>query len=160
MLVFTTHDSGIYDLCWYLRFMLVFVILTLATSPTAQSLGYIVVKEQHLAEAERVFAETGLRITCEGKRHLGAALGTRDFVVDYVQEKVANWKAKIGHLSSFAKSEPHAAYAALTHGLMSHWMFSLRSIEGIANLMQPVEEAIRLQLLPAITGRDALTDDE
>ena len=116
------------------------------------SKSWLVVKEQHLAEAERVFAETGLRITCEGKRHLGAALGTRDFVVDYVQEKVANWKAEIGHLSSFAKSEPHAAYAALTHGLMSHWMFSLRSIEGIAHLMQPVEDAIRLQLLPAITG--------
>ena len=74
------------------------------------SKSWLVVKEQHLAEAERVFAETGLRITCEGKRHLGAALGTRDFVVDYVQEKVANWKAEIGHLSSFAKSEPHAAY--------------------------------------------------
>ena len=56
----------------------------------------LVVKEQHLAEAERVFAETGLHIACEGKRHLGAALGTRDFVVDYVQEKVANWKAEIG----------------------------------------------------------------
>ena len=124
------------------------------------SKSWLVVKEQHLAEAERVFAETGLRITCEGKRHLGAALGTRDFVVDYVQEKVANWKAEIGHLSSFAKSEPHAAYAALTHGLMSHWMFSLCSIEGIAHLMQPMEDAIRLQLLPAITGRDALTDDE
>ena len=124
------------------------------------SKSWLVVKEQHLAEAERVFAETGLHINCEGKRHLGAALGTRDFVVDYVQEKVANWKAEIGHLSSFAKSEPHAAYAALTHGLMSHWMFSLRSIEGIAHLMQPVEDAIRLQLLPAITGRDALTDDE
>ena len=113
-----------------------------------------------MAEAERIFAETGVRITCEGKRHLGAALGTRDFVVDYVREKVANWKAEIGHLSSFAKSEPHAAYAALTHGLMCHWMFFLRSIEGIAHLMQPVEDAIRLQLLPAITGREALTDDE
>ena len=121
--------------------------------------SWLIVKEQHLAEAERIFAETGVRITCEGKRHLGAALGTRDFVVEYVREKVANWKAEIGRLSSFAKSEPHAAYAALTHGLMSHWMF-LRSIEGIAHLMQPVEDAIRLQLLPAITSREALTDDE
>ena len=122
--------------------------------------SWLIVKEQHLAEAERIFAETGVRITCEGKRHLGAALGTRDFVVEYVREKVANWKAEIGRLSSFAKSEPHAAYAALTHGLMSHWMFFLRCIEGIAHLMQPVEDAIRLQLLPAITSREALTDDE
>ena len=124
------------------------------------SMSCLVVKEQHLAEAERVFAETGLHITCEGKRHLGVAPGTRDFVVDYVQEKVAHWKAEIGHLSSFTKYEPHAAYAALTHGLIGRWMFSLRSTEGIAHLMQPVEDAIRLQLLPAITGREALTDDE
>ena len=39
-------------------------------------------------------------------------------------------------------------------------MFSLRSTENIAHLMQPVEDAIRLQLLPAITVREALTDDE
>ena len=26
MLVFTTHDAGIYDSCWYLRFMLVFTV--------------------------------------------------------------------------------------------------------------------------------------
>ena len=124
------------------------------------SKSWLIVKEQHQAEAERIFAETGVRITCEGKRHLGAALGTRDFVVEYVQEKVANWKAEIGRLSLFARSEPHAAYSALTHGLTSHWTFLLRSIKDIAHLMQPVEDAIRLQLLPAITGREALTDHE
>ena len=122
--------------------------------------SWLMVKEQHLEEAKRIFAETGIHITCEGKRHLGAALGTRNFVVEYVREKAANWKAEIGRLSSFARSEPHAAYAALTHGLMSHWSFLLRSNEGIAHLLQPVEDAIRRQLLPAITGRDAISDHE
>ena len=32
-------------------------------------------------------------------------------------------------------------------------------MRGVAHLLQPVEDAIRLQLLPAITGRAGLTDD-
>ena len=75
-------------------------------------------------------------------------------------EKATTWKDELERLSSIAKTEPHAAFSALTHGLMSHWTFLLRSIEGIANLLQPIEDAIRQQLIPAITGRKALNDDE
>ena len=39
-------------------------------------------------------------------------------------------------------------------------MFILRSLEGISHLLQPVEDAIRLQFLPTLTGRDALNDNE
>ena len=39
-------------------------------------------------------------------------------------------------------------------------MFLLRSTKGIDHIMQPLEDVIRLQLLPVITGRDALTDYE
>ena len=73
------------------------------------SKSWLIVKEQYLVEAGKIFAETGIHITCEGKRYLGAALGTRDFVMNYVMDKVANWKAEIGRLSLFARSVPQAA---------------------------------------------------
>ena len=117
-------------------------------------------KEKHLDKAERIFAGTEIHVTCEGKRYLGSALGTHNFAKEYVLEKVTTWKDKLERLSSIAKTEPHAAFSALTHGLMSHWTFLLRSIEGIANLLQPIEDALRQQLIPAITGREALNDDE
>ena len=80
--------------------------------------------------------------------------------MDYVQDKAADWKTKIGRLSLFVRSVPHAAYFAFTHGLANHGIFLLRSIKGIDDIMQPVEDVIRLQLLPALTGRKALTDHE
>ena len=122
--------------------------------------SWLIVKKEHLAKAEEAFTGTGVRITCSGKRHLGAALGTRSFVEEYVQGKVTAWTAELEQLSSFARSEPHAAFAALTHGLMSHWVFFLRTMEGIAPLLQPLEDTICLQFLPSLTGRDAPTDAE
>ena len=72
-------------------------------------------EEQHLVKTERTFAGTGFHITLEEKRHLQAALGTRNFIVEYVQEKVKKWKAEIKRLSSMARPEPHAAYTTFTH---------------------------------------------
>ena len=39
--------------------------------------SWLIVKEEHLTTAEDTFEGTGVRITCSGRRHLGAALGTR-----------------------------------------------------------------------------------
>ena len=60
----------------------------------------------------------------------------------------------------YAKSEPHAAFAALTHGLMSRWTYLLWTIEGLATLLQPLDDTIRLLFLPSLSGRDAPSDDE
>ena len=45
-------------------------------------------KDDHLSRATMLFADTGVNITTEGKRHLGAAFGLRSFVRRYVEEKV------------------------------------------------------------------------
>ena len=70
-------------------------------------------------EASTIFQGTGVSITMEGKRHLGAALGTHAFVESYVQQKVAGWVREVECLSTIATTHPQAAYAALTHGLIS-----------------------------------------
>ena len=124
------------------------------------SKSWLVVKEEHLPKAESIFAETGIHITCTGRRHLGAALGTPEFVEEYVMEKVAAWKTELERLSLIARSEPHAAFSAFTHGLTGHWMYFLRAIEGISPLMQPLEDTVRQQFLPALTGRDSPSDVE
>ncbi len=59
-----------------------------------------------------------MSITVEGKRHLGAAIGTNSFVESYVKRKVSGWVHEVERLSSIAVTQPHAAYAAFTQALM------------------------------------------
>ena len=66
-----------------------------------------------------MFEKSGVSITVEGKKHLGAAIGTNTFIENYVTNKVSGWVSETERLSQIAESQPHAAYAALTHGLMA-----------------------------------------
>ena len=111
---------------------------------------WLIVKEEHLTTAEDTFKDTGVCITYSGRRHLGAALGNRTFVEEYTHEKVLSWKSELERLALYAKSEPNAAFAALTHGLMSWWTYLLRTIEGLAPLLQPLKDTIRLLFQPSL----------
>ena len=121
---------------------------------------WLVVKPEHRTAAEAHFQGTGVNITTEGQRHLGAALGSRPFAHDFVKQKVNKWTSEIESLSDIAKVQPQAAYAVLTHGLMNEWTFLMRTIPDIDDLFLPLEEAIRYQLLPALTGRSSFSDAE
>ena len=121
---------------------------------------WLVVKAEHLSEAERIFDGTGVRVTVTGKHHLGAALGTRTFIGKYVQEKIEVWKAELNRLSLIAKSEPHAAFSAFTNGPIGHWLYFLHTIEGITPLLQPLEDCNRQDFLPALNGQSSFSDLE
>ena len=64
----------------------------------------LVVKEEYLEEAKQLFQETGVSITADGKRHLGAAISTPHFAAGYVQQKVAEWVGEVERLSYIAVS--------------------------------------------------------
>ena len=74
----------------------------------------LVVKEESATIAKDIFQGTGISITEEGKRHIGAAIGPQAFAESYVKQKVSEWVCAIKRLSSFAHTQPHAAYAAFT----------------------------------------------
>ena len=120
----------------------------------------LVVKESHLASATRFFENTNVNITTEGKTHLGAALGTQTYIKNYVQHKVDQWSLKIKQLSLFAKTQPHAAYAAFVHGMSSKWTYIARTIPNIEECLQSLEHVIRVHFLPALTGRAPPSDSE
>ena len=60
---------------------------------------------------------TGINITTEGRKHLGAALGSRSYLEEYVGGKVDDWVGEVMRLAEFARSQPQARYAAFTLGL-------------------------------------------
>jgi len=114
---------------------------------------YLVVKEEHEESAKGIFTDTDVHITTHGKRHLGAALGSKTFTEEYVNDKVQKMTKDIMNLAEVASSQPHAAYAAYVHGLSSHWSYLLRTVPDIDDLLQPLENAIHQHLIPALTGQ-------
>jgi len=75
-------------------------------------------KEQHFETAKKVFENCDICITSTGQRHLGSALGSDSFLRDFMVTKITSWVDELENLSEVAKTEPQAAYAALTHGLI------------------------------------------
>ena len=83
------------------------------------SKSWLIVKSQLLAsEAERVFGSE-VKITTEGRRHLGAVIGSTNYKEEYCNEKVNRWREEIEALSDIAKSQPHSAHVAFTKGFKS-----------------------------------------
>ena len=76
-------------------------------------------KEDMLNQATAIFQGTDIVITTNGCRHLGAAIGTKIFIEEYVKQKVLEWKKELERLSTIAISQPQAAYAAFTHGIIN-----------------------------------------
>ena len=119
---------------------------------------WLIVKEEHLEHANNTFQGTGVVITSEGKRHLGSAIGSCSFVECYVQGKISRWKTELERLSEIALTQPQAAHAALTHGLMSKWTYLAKTTPNIDTMLEPLEDVIRQKLLPALTGQNAFGD--
>ena len=113
----------------------------------------VVVKEEFLKQAKVLFDETGIKITTDGHKVLGAACGKRSFVDGYVVDKIKEWEEEIDMLSKIAEMYPHAAYTAFTRAIMGKWKYLMRTIDGIGNMLQPLEKAISAKFIPALTGR-------
>ena len=102
-----------------------------------------------------------MQIKTDGCRLLGATLGSTEFLHQFIRKKIDSFAELILELSSVARSQPHAAYAALTHGLTGKWMFLSRTMGAVINqLLQPLEKVIRQQLVPTLTGRDPSSHQE
>ena len=110
-------------------------------------------KEESVREA---FKDTSINVTVQGQKHLGAAIGSREYLEEYVSEKVTNWINDIAKLAEFALSQPqacYAAYKAYTFGLKHRWTYFSRTLPDIQDLLEPLQNAIPHILIPAITER-------
>ena len=84
--------------------------------PSPQKCWLIVKREKEQA-AKEIFSETAINITTEVRKHLGAALDSRDFLEENVGEKVEEWVAQVARLAEFATTQPQSSYAAFVFGL-------------------------------------------
>ena len=116
---------------------------------------WLVTKEGCLAAGLSTFAGTGVNVTPDGRPYLGAAVGSVKYVENYVESKVSSWLSNVCKLTTIAKTQPHAAYSALTPGLSSKWTYLCRTVPNISNFLKPLDDALRTKLFPACTHRKA-----
>ena len=109
-------------------------------------------KETFLAQAKEIFKGTGVKITSEGKKHLGAALGHASFRKAFVQDKVDEWVEEIRVLSAIGKTEPQAAYAAFVAGYKHKICYAMRTIPNIQEQLTQLDHIITTEFIPAITN--------
>ena len=83
---------------------------------------------------KEVFKETAINVTVQGQRHLGAAIRSREYVEEYVNDKVTNWISEITKVAEFAVIQPQASYMAYTFGIKHRWTYFLRTLLGTQDL--------------------------
>ena len=61
-------------------------------------------------------------------------------------------------LVDVAKIQPHAAFAAFTYGYVHKFSYLCRTAPNAELSLQPLEDSIRSQLIPTLTGQSAPND--
>ena len=120
--------------------------------PKASKTWLVVKNPDMMVRARQLFGDE-VKITCEGHRHIGSALGNDDFKKEFVLCKVEKWLVDLHQLVSIAKEEPQVALSAFNTGLSKRWKFIQRVLPDIGHLLQPLEDSIREKLIPALCGR-------
>ena len=124
------------------------------------SKSWLIVKPEYLKLAEKIFGDTGIQITMEGRKHLGAAIGTEQFKNSYVAEKIDKWKMLLTTLSKIAKTEPHMAYSLFVHGFRHKFTYIMRTIPNTKHLFKLIDNVIDEEFLPALFNGRKLTSEE
>ena len=121
---------------------------------------WLLTKDKFLDQAKILFQDTQVNITIYGRPYLGAALGSKEFVNQFISDRVNSWERKLLFLSDIAKSQPHAAHAAFTHGYVHKFTFLCRTNPNIEGYLHPLENCIRSKFIPSLTGRSPPNDIE
>ena len=113
--------------------------------------SWLILKDhENLQEARRLFSNIVIMLTTDVQSHFEAAIGTSTFRAQYVAEKVTKWCNELYRLADFANTQPHAACSAFTDSILSQYTYLMRTIPGMHEFIKPVDDVIRLELLPAL----------
>ena len=104
---------------------------------------WLITKQALEQTATNIFANTNVHVTTEGRKHLGAPLGSNSYIKSIVSEQVKEWTEELNTLSQIARIHPHAAYCAYIHGLKSKWLYLTRTTPEICDLLEPIKKGVK-----------------
>ena len=67
---------------------------------------------------------------------------------------------QVEKLAMFANSQPHAAFSTFAHCVISECMSFMRMVPLSSDQWKPLEDMIHHQFIPAVTGRNTITEEE
>ena len=114
--------------------------------------SWLIVKPQYHMQAEIIFRGSGIQITTEGNKQLGAVVGSNEFKKRFVASKIEQWTSEVRVLTDIARYEPHAAFAAFTHGLKHRYTFLMRTVPDISNEFELLDSAIDVFIETLLRG--------
>ena len=115
----------------------------------------LLIKDSSLMQAaQKIFKDDGIKISDQGERLLGSVIEKELFREQCIKNKVESGVKDVQSLSKYAQDDPQATYSAFTKGLSSRWTHFQRTVPDASELFEPLENAIRDQLIPALLGRE------
>ena len=112
---------------------------------------WLIVKEEHMSSATYLFHKEGIR-----SPYREESTWVQPSDPDPSQRNMSHQKLlascvkEMEKLTTFVSSQPHAAYAAIAHGLSGKWTHLARTVLGTSDLLKPLEEVIRHRFIPAL----------
>ena len=76
-----------------------------------------------------------------------------------MNEMVDVWVKRLKSLTKIAKSYPHAAYAAYTHGEQHRYSYFMQTILDIEDNLKPIDSVLEDEFIPALFGRDITSNE-
>ena len=115
------------------------------------SKSWLIIKPGLESKAPEIFDGSGVKITSDGKRHLGAALGSDEFRDEYLPNIVDEWIKQVRVLSEIAKTQSQSAYSCFITGFRHKVTYYMRTISGAEYQLRRLDEVIKTDFIPAIT---------
>ena len=111
-------------------------------------------------KAQKLFANSRVNITAEGKRQLCSVIGSTEYRDEYVKDLRKDWDNQLTILSATAETQLHAVYLALASGFKRKLNYFLRTTPNICHLLLLLERTIWNKFIPAATGCHLCSDTE
>ena len=124
------------------------------------SKSWLIVKEHQEYQAKATFINTKINITKDGKRHLGAIIGSESFRKEYLSSKITDWTEGIKLLRKIVRIDPQSAYACFISGFKHKLNYIMRTVPNTAAYLQQIDEIVQTELIPAITGDITCSEEE
>ena len=114
--------------------------------------SWLILKDAGKVEYAKQLFDSSINIITEGKRHLGASVGSNEFTIQYMESKVNDWLNQLKNLNEIAGAQPQVAYSAYIHGFQHKYTYFMRTIPNISTFLQPIEDFLTDTFIPTLFG--------
>ena len=114
--------------------------------------SWLILKDAGKVEYAKQLFDSSINITTEGKRHLGASVGSNKFTIQYMESKVNDWLNQLKNLNEIARAQPQVTYSAYIHGFQHKYTYFMRTIPNISTFLQPIEDFLTDTFIPTLFG--------